>query len=206
MKATLLAIGIAALAGTAAAATSTQTLFDNQFLSAFDNPTGPSVTIIGGTAANGEITITASGTGDMSAQQFVTNAAGVILRPDPTFTGNHPGEIKIRSANGLPFGAVLIGNDRVGYVAAFDPAESGLGTTDAPTDLVRTTTLDEIFGPSFDGFADGESFSIVYNDGTLHDNSGGYDVTVQIATIPAPATLALAATGLGVATRRRRRH
>jgi hypothetical protein len=145
------------------------------------------------------------GTVDLASGDFTANAAGVIVAPATTNTGNHPGEVAINAVNGFPFAAVLIGNTSLGFFPLFPAdAATGLGNSSPPTTIAVSETLADIFGPSFQGLAAGTVLELRVNDINTGDNSGSF----LVGSVPEPSSVVLLGLGglllAGVAWPRRR--
>ena len=57
---------------------------------AFDNG-GPTFTVSGNLLGTDTLSLMVNGTVDLANGHFTANAAGIIIGPDPTNTGDHPG-------------------------------------------------------------------------------------------------------------------
>src|SRR5260370_21818994 len=57
----------------------------------FDNG-GPTFTVNGNFLGTDTLSLIVSGTVDLAGGDFTADAAGLLIGPDPTHTGDHPGE------------------------------------------------------------------------------------------------------------------
>jgi hypothetical protein len=134
------------------------------------------------------VSVEGVGTVDLASGAYTANAAGVIVAPATTNTGNHPGQIDL-AGNGLPFASVLIGNSSLGFFPLIPAnASTGLGSSTPPTTImVLNETLGSIFGASFTGITNGTVLELFVNDtpGLYFDNSGSF----VISTVPEPPAL-----------------
>jgi PEP-CTERM motif len=176
-----------------------------------DALSGPTFTVLGDYSATDFVSVRGVGTVDLASGQYTTNAAGVIVSPQTTNSGNHPGEIS-SGPGGFPFASVLIGNVDLGFFSLFPAdATTGLGNATPPTDItVLNRTLGDLFGPGFSGITSGTILELRINDSNSVDNSGSILVST-VAAVPEPSTLAGAgiAVFLGLATawhRRKAKH
>jgi len=99
---------------------------------------GPSFLVSGNFNPSDTIDLTASGTVDLASGQFTANAAGVIVAPDPTNTGNSPGETA--DFGGFPLAALMISKNG-GVFVPFFPADAttGLGDPTPPTTIIASS-------------------------------------------------------------------
>jgi hypothetical protein len=78
---------------------------------------------------------------------YTTNAAGIVTA---SRIGSAPGTASPSGFGTFNSGALLIGNDAIGFKQAFASISSnGLGSSAPITSLARTTTLASIFGSGF---------------------------------------------------------
>jgi hypothetical protein len=138
----------------------------------FDNG-GPSFTVGKNLLGTDTLSLTVSGTVDLAFGGFTANAAGIIVSPLTTNTGNHPGETSPNADNAaLNYAALLIGNSTLGFFQVFPSSlVFGLGNPAPPTTLTLTDrTLADI------GFTSGLSMGTVLDfrvsDINAFDNSG----------------------------------
>jgi hypothetical protein len=105
----------------------------------FDNG-GPSFIVGQNLLGTDTLSLTVSGTVDLDLGNFTANAAGIIVSPATTNTGNHPGEVTPNAGNpALNYAALLIGNSTLGFFQVFpSSAEFGLGDATPPTTLTLT--------------------------------------------------------------------
>ena len=155
---------------------------------------GPSFTVSGYFGPNDVVSVRGVGVVDLASGDFKVNAAGVIVAPQTTNTGNHPGELYFAAAAvrpDVPVGAVLIGNDSLGFSPLFpDDTATGLGSPTPPTDIsVINRSLGDIFGPGFSGISSGTVLQLRVNDENTFDNTGSF----LISSVPEPSSLVLAA-------------
>lgn len=153
----------------------------------FDNG-GPSFTVGQNLLGTDTLSLNVSGTVDLASGEFTANAAGIIVSPATTNTGNHPGEIAPNSGNpALNYAALLIGNSTLGFFQVFpSSAEFGLGDSTPPITLTLTDrTLADIGFTS--GLISGTVLEFRVSDINFADNSGAFD----ISQVPEPGNLAL---------------
>lgn len=155
----------------------------------FDNG-GPSFTVNGNFLSTDTLSLIVSGTVDLANGEFTANAAGIIVSPNTTNTGNHPGQTALNSGNNaLNYAALLIGNSTLGFFQVFPSSvDFGLGNSSPPTTLTLTDrTLGNIgFGA---GLSDGTVLEFRVSDINFADNSGAFDITQS--AVPEPETLLL---------------
>jgi hypothetical protein len=153
----------------------------------FDNG-GPSFIVGQNLLGTDTLSLTVSGTVDLDSGNFTANAAGIIVSPATTNTGNHPGEVAANAGNpALNYAALLIGNSSLGFFQVFpSSAEFGLGDATAPTTLTLTDrTLSDIGFTS--GLTAGTVLELRVSDIDAFNNSGAFDIT----QVPEPGNLAL---------------
>jgi hypothetical protein len=168
---------------------------------ATDVLSGPSFIVSGNFGPNDVVNVSGAGLVDLAfgSGDFIANAAGVIVAPQTTDDGLHPGEIGFDPAAlepNLPLAAVLIGNDSLGFFPLFPAnASAGLGSPTPPSDVsALDRTLGDIFGPGFGGISSGTTLQLRVNDSYFLDNIGFF--LINTVTVPEPSSLALAGTGL----------
>jgi len=152
---------------------------------AFDNG-GPSFTVGQNLLGTDTLSLTVSGTVDLASGDFTANAAGIIVGPATTNTGNHPGEVAPNTDNpALNYAALLIGNSSLGFFQVFpSSAEFGLGDATPPTTLTLTDrTLADIGFAS--GLTSGTVLEFRVSDIDFANNSGAFDIT----QVPEPGNL-----------------
>lgn len=165
---------------------------------------GISFIVNGSYSPTDTISIDVSGTVDLDDGNLTENAAGVIIDPAITSTGQNPGQVYISS--GMPSGALLIGNNSLGFFPLFPAnAANGLGNSTPPTMLsLSNVPLSSIFGNSFTGLTGNTVLEFRINDINSFDNSGSFTVinTASTVSVPEPSsTLSLLVLGtLGVAS------
>jgi hypothetical protein len=148
----------------------------------FDNG-GPSFTVSQNLLASDTLSLTVSGTVDLASGDFTANAAGIIVGPAITNTGNNPGQADPNADNpSLSYAALLIGNNALGFFQVFpSSAEFGLGNPTPPTTL---TITDETLGAI--GFTSGLSMGTVLelrvSDIDDYNNSGAF----YVSQVPEP--------------------
>jgi hypothetical protein len=161
-----------------------------------DVASGPSFTVSGNFGANDVVSVRGVGVVDVATGEFTVNVAGVIVAPQTTLTGNHPGEVSNVNAirPDVPTGAVLIGKYSLGFSPLFlDDTTTGLGSPTPSIDIsVINRSLGDIFGSGFGGIGSGTVLQPRVNDsatipGDILDNSG----TFPMSTIPVPTSLVL---------------
>jgi hypothetical protein len=152
---------------------------------AFDNG-GPSFTVGQNLLGTDTLSLTASGTVDLASGEFTANAAGIIVGPATTNTGNHPGEVAPNADNpALNYAALLIGNSSLGFFQVFpSSAEFGLGDSTPPTTLtLMDRTLADIGFTT--GLTSGTVLEFRVSDIDFANNSGAFDIT----QVPEPGNL-----------------
>ena len=155
---------------------------------------GPSLTTSMALTAADLVTVSAAGTVDLAGGNFTANAAGVIVGPSTTNTGNSPGQTA-SGPGGNPYAALLIGNTGLGFFPLFvADASTGLGSPTPPTTLTETVSLGSIFGPTFTAPA-GTVLEFRVNDINTGDNSGAFVLSAPDAS-PTPVPPTLVAAGL----------
>ncbi|GCL44808.1 PEP-CTERM sorting domain-containing protein [Microcystis aeruginosa] len=165
---------------------------------------GPSFTVSQNFSASDTLSVNVSGTVDIANGQFTANAAGVIVSPQTTHTGNIPGQTHLDAGSILPsqpVASLLIGNNTLGFFPLFSAnATNGLGSSTPPTNLsLSGVPLSSIF-TSFTGIVAGTTLEFRVNDGNNIDNSGQFFIT----STPEPSTiLGLGVLGFGAFCQRR---
>jgi hypothetical protein len=137
------------------------------------------------------LNMTASGiVGLDNTAGYNTNAAGVIVSPQTTNTGNHPGDVVTMAGTNIPFGALEIGNDDIGFYKVFPPTPAnGAGNPNAPTTLSLSAPLSSIFTSStFQGLAKGTPLEFRVGDINTIGNSGYFTGTFSITSNRIPVT------------------
>ena len=164
---------------------------------------GPAFTVVGNFGATDTISISASGLVDLASGNYTANAAGIIVAPATTNTGNHPGQTSPNTSEpSVNFAALLIGNTTLGFFQAFPSnAANGLGNSSPPTTLYSTATLGSIGFAS--GLTNGTVLHLVVSDcsGCFGDNSGSF----AVSAVPEPAYFGIVACALLVGLRIRAR-
>jgi hypothetical protein len=153
----------------------------------FDNG-GPDFTVAGDFLSTDTVSLRVSGTVDLAGGAFTANAAGIIVSPVITNTGNTPGETAANSGNtALNYAALLIGNSSLGFFQLFpSSAEFGLGDSTPPTTLTLTDrTLGDIGFTS--GLSNGTVLELRVSDINFADNSGAFN----LSQVPEPGTIVL---------------
>jgi hypothetical protein len=138
---------------------------------------GPTFTVNGNFLGTDTLSLIVSGTVDVASGDFTANAAGIIIGPDPTNTGNHPGQTVPNLHNPtLNYAALLIGNSTLGFFLVFPSSvDFGLGNPNPPTTLSLTDrTLADI------GFAACLSNSTVLELRVSDINAGDNSVHVNV--------------------------
>nr|WP_244329378.1 Calx-beta domain-containing protein [Tolypothrix sp. PCC 7910] len=130
------------------------------------------------------LSIEVSGTVDLANGQFFANAAGIIVAPSVTNTGQTPGQTSTATSGaplvGSPYGALLIGNNALGFFPLFSATSAnGLGNITPPTSLSLTNVpLSNIFTTSgFTGLSKGTVLEFRINDTNTIGNSGQFVIT-----------------------------
>jgi len=132
--------------------------------------------------------LTVTGTVDLASGDFTANAAGIIVGPSTTNTGNHPGEVAPNSGNtSINYAALLIGNSTLGFFQLFPSSLGfGLGDPTPPTTLTLTgRTLADIGFTS--GLTNGTVLELRVSDINFSDNSGAF----HISQVPEPGSIGL---------------
>ena len=167
---------------------------------------GPSFTVSQNFSPLDTLSVNVSGTVDIANGQFTANAAGVIVSPQTTHTGNRPGETHLVPGSILssqPVASLLIGNDTLGFFPLFSAnAANGLGSSTPPTNLsLSGVALSSIFtNEGFAGITAGTTLEFRVTDGNVDSNSGAFFIT----STPEPSTiLGLGLLGFGAFCQRR---
>jgi hypothetical protein len=153
---------------------------------------GPTFTVSQNFLPSDTLSVNVSGTVDIASGRFTANAAGVIVSPQTTNTGNSPGQTAA-GPGGQPYGSLLIGNNTLGFFPLFSATPAnGLGNANPPTNLsLSGVPLSSIFtNVGFTGIANGTVLEFRVNDDNTIDNSGQFVIT----STPEPSTIL----GLGV--------
>jgi hypothetical protein len=153
---------------------------------------GPTFTVSQNFLPSDTLSVNVSGTVDLSVGQFTANAAGVIVSPQITNTGNSPGQTAAAFSGsilpGQPYASLLIGNNTLGFFPLFSATPAnGLGNANPPTNLsLSGVPLSSIFtNVGFTGIANGTVLEFRVNDLNTFDNSGQF----VIASTPEPSTI-----------------
>lgn len=165
---------------------------------------GPSLNVSNLTPAD-TLNINVLGTVDLAGGGFTANAAGVIVSPGFTNTGNSPGQTAPAGIEaplpGNPFATLLLGNTDLGFAQVLPAnAVNGLGSSTPPTSLFLNTT----FGSLFPGLSSLSPYSGELqwrvNDTYGFDNTGSFEVrNVESESVPEPVMLpGLLGFGIGV--------
>tara|TARA_Y100000310_G_scaffold331890_2_gene406358 strand:+ start:1787 stop:6793 length:5007 start_codon:yes stop_codon:yes gene_type:complete len=132
--------------------------------------------------ADDELTLTVDGTVDLTAGNYTTNAAGVLVSPEISAIGTTPGEVGIY---GEPYGGALVLGDLllgIGPYAFFEAdAGNGLGNPTPPTELTATVRLGDLFTDE-ELEELGDYIKLWPMDSAWNDNSGLFEVTVDNAS------------------------
>ncbi|GBE75818.1 unknown protein [Microcystis aeruginosa NIES-87] len=167
---------------------------------------GPTFTVSQNFLPSDTLSVNVSGTVDLAFGQFTTNAAGVIVSPQTTATGNNPGQT-VAGPGGRLFGSLLIGNNTLGFFSLFSATPAnGLGNANPPTNLsLSGVPLSSIFtNVGFTGIANGTVLQFRINDINSFDNSGQFVITSTPASTPEPSTiLGLGLLGFGAFCQRK---
>jgi hypothetical protein len=163
---------------------------------------GPTFTVSQNFLPSDTLSVNVSGTVDLYFEQFTTNAAGVIVSPSLTHTGNSPGQV-FAGPGGRPSGSLLIGNNTLGFFRLFPAnAANGFGNANPPTNLsLSGVPLSSIFtNVGFTGIANNTVLEFRVNDSDVNTNSGKF----VIASTPEPSTiLGLGLLGFGAFCQRK---
>jgi hypothetical protein len=154
------------------------------------------------------LSIQASGAFNLAGgTAFTTNAAGVLL--SPSVFGDSPGATRAAWPGsvlpGAPFGALLLGNNTLGFVQVF-PADSsnGAGSSTPPTTLTVNTTFGSLFSSLSSSSPYTGTLQWRANDLSPNDNSGLITITNVPTQVPTPALLP-GLIGMGAAALRKRK-
>ncbi|TRU41594.1 MAG: PEP-CTERM sorting domain-containing protein [Microcystis aeruginosa Ma_QC_Ca_00000000_S207] len=164
-----------------------QLIIPNTTVLGTDVFSGPTFTVSQNFLPSDTLSVNVSGTVDLFNGEFTTNAAGVIVSPPVTHTGNNPGQV-LASPGGQPHGSLLIGNNTLGFFPLFlATAANGLGNANPPTNLsLSGVPLSSIFtNVGFTGIANGTVLEFRVNDTDTYGNSGQF----VIASTPEPSTI-----------------
>jgi hypothetical protein len=142
---------------------------------------GPSFTVSGNYGVNDIIYIEGTGTVDLNFGNYTANAAGVIVSPSTTNTGNHLGQTSPADFGaldpGAPYAALLIGNASLGFHPLFAANSSaGFGSSSVPSDIFAMETIGQVFGTAVNN---GTVLELVVNDINNYDNSGSFTITTH---------------------------
>jgi hypothetical protein len=166
---------------------------------------GPSITVIGNFDDMDTLSLRADGLVDLANGNFTANAAGVIVSPAVTNTGDNPGEVTLSGA--FPYASLLIGNITLGFFPVF-PADASAGFGNpAPPNFVEISnrSLGDIFGAGV-MISNGDMLEFRVHDINTGDNSGFYELTQGVSAIPEPTTGLTLMLGLAAALVVRRRY
>ena len=143
-----------------------------------NDPAGVAFTVTGNYSPSDTINVTVTGVAQIAGTTFAANAAGIIISPATTNTGAHPGQTSPNLSNtALPYGALLIGNNRLGYVPLIPAsALNGLGSATPPTTVTSLATVGSLFAA---GLANGTVLNLVVSDckGCYGDNARSYRIS-----------------------------
>jgi len=153
-----------------------------------NSESGTSFTVSQNYTASDTISIEAIGVVDIfDAVLYNINAAGILTNPSLSIetggTGTDPQGLNPTS---IP-GALLIGNSTLGYHSLFAATvQNGLGSSQPPTDLKETVTLESLFGSGFIGLTNGTVLNFIVDDtpGDYGDNSGSFTVKPYQEQVP----------------------
>lgn len=180
-----------------------QLIIPNTTVLGTDVFSGPSFTVSQNFSPLDTLSVNVSGTVDIAFGQFTANAAGVIVSPQTTNTGNSPGQIVPITPGGPPFASLLIGNSTLGFFPLFPAnATNGLDNANPPTNLsLSGVALSSIFtNEGFAGITAGTTLEFRVTDGNVDSNSGAFFIT----STPEPSTiLGLGVLGFGAFCQRR---
>ncbi len=136
--------------------------------------------------------LNASGTPNFNTNDsYITNAAGVLTQP---YSGaSLPTGSSFAGPNSATAGALLIGNNSIGYFQLFPTnATNGAGSSNPPTSFsFSNITLGSIFGTALDNTPTSTLF-LIANDSVYTDNSGTFSVSGSIdpaTSVPEPFTV-----------------
>jgi len=161
-----------------------------------DTKTGPSFTVPEDFSANDTLSVEVSGTVDVHVGKHTVNAAGIIVAPQNTHSGYHPGQAQLITTSHLPgkhpWGALLIGNSNLGFFPVFritDPSH-GLNDSAPPTTLsLIEVPLSTIFN-TVKEIPKGTMLEFRINEAPGY-NSSGYanhgDLTIKTPVPPPPS-------------------
>ena len=169
---------------------------------------GPTFTVSQNFLPSDTLSVNVSGTVDLFFGQFTANAAGVIVSPQTTVTGNSPGQT-VAGPGGRPSGSLLIGNNTLGFFPLFSATPAnGLGNANPPTNLsLSGVPLSSIFtNVGFTGIANGTVLEFHVNDSNSNGNSGQFVISSPppSTSTPEPSTiLGLGLLGFGAFCQRK---
>jgi hypothetical protein len=159
---------------------------------------GPSITVVGNFDDTDTLSLRADGLVDLASGNFTANAAGVIVSPAVTNTGDNPGEVTLSGP--FPYASLLIGNAALGFSPLFPAdASAGFGSPTPPNFVeISNRSLGDIFGAGV-MIANGDMLEFRVHDINTSDNSGFYELTQGVSPIPEPMTGLTLALGLAAA-------
>ena len=169
---------------------------------------GPTFTVSQNFLPSDTLSVNVSGTVDLFFGEFTANAAGVIVSPQTTNTGNSPGQT-VAGPRGQLYGSLLIGNNTLGFFPLFSATPAnGLGNANPPTNLsLSGVPLSSIFtNVGFTGIANGTVLEFRVNDGNPDGNSGQFVISSPppSTSTPEPSTiLGLGLLGFGAFCQRK---
>jgi hypothetical protein len=175
----------------ASVAKAAQFVIPNTIVQGTDVFSGPSFTLDQNYLASDTLNITVSGTVDLANGRFTSNAAGIIIAPTITNTGNQPGQIAIDASSNRPFASLLIGNNTLGFFPLFQAtAANGLGSSAPATTLsLVNASLSSIFtNPGFVGLTSGTTLELRVDDINTGDNRGSYSI-ISNRSVPEPSSV-----------------
>jgi hypothetical protein len=163
------------------------------------NSAGVTFTVVGNYLPTDTIDVTVTGAVDLASGDYTANAAGIIIQPATTDTGNHPGQTSPNLSDlSVPYAALLIGNNSLGFVPLFPAdAANGLGSSTPPETLTSMATVGSLFAG---GLADGTQLTLVVSDctGCYGDNTGSFQVGSVPTSPGVPEPVTMGTTGAGI--------
>jgi hypothetical protein len=159
--------------------------------------TAPTFTVVGDFLATDTFTINATNFVTLDTFGYNTNAAGILTAAsggDPAGSFATP-PTSGAPANGVPYGALLVGNGSIGFAKLFlANVANGLGSSSPATSLSASGNVGSLFAA---GIPDGTVLQFLVNDTVYRDNGGSFGATLELsnsivaptASVPEPFTI-----------------